>query len=463
MLAVGGQGSWIGRWGGVRLLRPLVCALALLSVGGAAPSVAALQEPPTQTPIQNPPGFKVEERSLKVKFPERADFSLRVANFPFVKATLSYGLAELAEEHFYYSNSQSIILGQPTEVVSVSLDLTRASFPPPGVKMEYTWLLKSKDGKQAATPAERFTVEDNRFTWRTVRSADGRIAVHWHSDNNTLGASVLERASRSLARVEGLMGHTYSQPIVIWVYAEPGDLHIAMGGGGQDWVGGVAYSRWGIIMAAISEGFGQQYVVALTIPHEVSHLVYHQATAGNGLYMPWLNEGLAVIHQEESDPANEIAPLRNAALDGELIPFDELSSTFSSADSDRALLAYAQSRSMVEFIVSRYGRGGVGKMLAALREGADEQEALEQGLGVKAADLEREWLAALPYKRAQAVEARSNTEAANTNSAQSRAAGQWVALIPALTCGLMILTIAVLGTISWVRRRRGYDLAEEEG
>jgi hypothetical protein len=398
---------------------------------------------------------------VEVKFQEKATFRLRVSNFSFVSAVLSWGPAKGATEFEYRPSDEYIMLDHPAEEVSANIDLMSGLWPP-GARVEYSWLLKSADGKQAVTPTERFTLEDSRYTWRTAQSADGRVTVYWHSPNNSLGGSVLERATRSLARVEGLMGHTYARPIVIWVYAEPSELHSAMGLYGRDWVGGVAYHEWGIIMASLPDGSGQQREIALTIPHEISHLVYHQATAGRGWDLQWLNEGLAVINQEESNAASEIVPLREAALDGKLIPLNELNEAFSTGDSDRALLAYAQSRSIVEYMLGRYGRSGVGRIFEEFRlEAQYEASALERGLGLKEADLEREWLAALPYKPAQAVEARS--EPRSSNSAQSRSAGQWVTLIPAITCGGMILTIVVLSIVSFVRRRRGYDLAEEEG
>jgi hypothetical protein len=310
-----------------------------------------------------------------------------------------------------------------------------------------------------ATAEAGFT--DNRFKWRKVTGTTGRVTVYWYSSNNTLGPSVAERASASLARLEGLMGYTYTMPIAIWVYSDLEALHSAISDGSRDWVGGQALVEEGVIQVFIPDSFGAQLEIAMAIPHEISHLVFYRATyPGRPPY--WLNEGMAMVNQEEYIAEREIAPLREAAEDDRLIPLEDLDDTFSTNDGEQAALAYAQSRSLVEFIMSQYGRQSIGRILTAFRDGATSAEAIEEGLGITVTGLEREWLAALPYKPRQANTVAGSTSGTPPGPRQNETAGQWLTLIPAFTCGLLILGLIGLSLMSWVQRCKA-RAGEDEG
>jgi hypothetical protein len=170
---------------------------------------------------------------------------------------------------------------------------------------------------------------------------------------------------------------------------------------------------------------------------------------------------MAMLNQEEFIAGREITPLREAAEDDRLIPLEELDRAFTTNDSNKALLAYAQSRNLVEFIVGRYGRQSVGRTLAAFREGATQEAALQKGIGVTLADLEKEWRAALPYKPRRTISTLSDAPATAPDNQGSQVAGQWLSLIPGITCVLLVLGLAVLSIIWWVQRRKARAVAEE--
>jgi hypothetical protein len=443
----------------------LVGVLLGVAQPGVASSVAAVGEPTLRVSLQsptpvveNPPGFVAEEQSVEWTFPKLVTFTLKTRGFPFRSAYLNYESSNYGLDGF--EGSKEIAYGAPTSAATFTLDLRRSFFPPPGATIDYHWVLEDLSGNMARTPVKSFTLTDNRYDWRTNTGADGRVTVYWHASNQTIGPSVAERASRSLARIEGLMGHTYNKPIVIWVYTDLADLHSALSDSSSDWVGGQALSEWGVIQVFIPNAFTTELEIAMAIPHEISHLVFYQASyPGQPPY--WLNEGMAMLNQEEFIAEREITPLREAAEDDRLIPLEELDDAFTTNDSEKALLAYAQSRNLVEFIVGRYGRQSVGRTLAAFREGVTQEEALQKGIGVTLAELEEEWRAALPYKPRRTISTLNDAPATSPDNQGSQAAGQWLSVIPGITCVLLVLGLAVLSIMSWMQRRKARAVAEE--
>ncbi|HEX5501217.1 MAG TPA: peptidase MA family metallohydrolase, partial [Thermomicrobiales bacterium] len=137
--------------------------------------------------------------------------------------------------------------------------------------------------------------------------------------------------------------------------------------------------------------------VRRVIPHEMSHQLLYQATDNPYGGPPhWLDEGLAVYNQETPD--GEFGTmLRQAVRDGALIPVRALNSNFP-LDPDQALLSYAESLSVVQFIVKTYGDAKLGRLLTSFKDELSYDEALQAALGVDTDGLDRAWKASLGYQ-----------------------------------------------------------------
>src|SRR5687767_1871515 len=247
---MGASGRWIAAGCGLPVALGLLLSLFQPGVavsGGEireSPLRVSLQSSLTPTPvIENRPGFAVEEQSVEWLFPDSVTFTLKTHGFPFVTAYLCGG-ATSVNYYLECPRLQTIHYGTPRENIIHGVNLTERFFPPPGVQVAYNWELIDSSGKKAVTPKKSFTLTDNRYNWRSATGAGGRVTVYWYSSNNTLGPSVAERASSSLARIENLMGFTYGKPIVIWVYPDLEALHGAISSGSREWVGGQAIVQW---------------------------------------------------------------------------------------------------------------------------------------------------------------------------------------------------------------------------
>ncbi|MBU4488339.1 MAG: hypothetical protein KKI13_04660 [Candidatus Omnitrophica bacterium] len=92
------------------------------------------------------------------------------------------------------------------------------------------------------------------------------------------------------------------------------------------------------------------------LPHELTHLLFKEITAGlktNAVVPLWLSEGMAVY--EERGRAYKIEAMR-ALESGALIPLAEIVGyTVYPADLNKNRLFYAESASIVEFLLTEYG------------------------------------------------------------------------------------------------------------
>jgi len=129
------------------------------------------------------------------------------------------------------------------------------------------------------------------------------------------------------------------------------------------------------------------------LSHEYTHVVVGELTKGN--CPAWLNEGLAEMEgrKEYNPPLTE---LEKTARANSYIPFATLEKTLASLDTQRAALAYQQSYSLVNFMISAYGMYKLRDILVNLGRGLDSNAAItgafaDYGLDFKG--IEQEWRA----------------------------------------------------------------------
>jgi hypothetical protein len=132
-----------------------------------------------------------------------------------------------------------------------------------------------------------------------------------------------------------------------------------------------------------------------TLTHELCHLLLHE-NIEDSLLPKWLDEGIC---QWVSGSLGEILSgsavnQNDLEIGRRAIPIRELSDRFPH-QGDALLLAYAQSRSFVEYLVRRFGAGGLHRILHGLKEGSAVEMAVGAALGSSLEQLEEEWLETL--------------------------------------------------------------------
>jgi len=122
--------------------------------------------------------------------------------------------------------------------------------------------------------------------------------------------------------------------------------------------------------------------------HEVAHSF---VTARTGANCPtWLQEGLAQW-LEGGDPGREDAGLQGRARRKPLPRLETLERAFVELEEAEAQLAYAESLSVVAYILASHGEDGLRRLIAELASGLPAREALPAAIGVGYADLQKGW------------------------------------------------------------------------
>ncbi len=276
---------------------------------------------------------------------------------------------------------------------------TQTRYLPPGIDVEYRWLITLGDGTATRTaPATLFSM-DNRVTWKKTTS--GPVTTWWYSGDDGLGKDAADTAARTITS----LGRTYNvpgdRPVRILLYANARDLQAALPPNSATWLGGSSTPELDLIQAVIDPiGSGPESSSAAqirrTIPHEISRLIMYHASENPYNRLPtWLDEGLATRNQETPDL--RLRPLLfDAATNGTLIPLRALNSPFP-LDPNRALLSYAESESVVGYIANAYRPGTLPALIAAFKDGLSYDEATQRVLKVNIDELDKDWKTSLNY------------------------------------------------------------------
>lgn len=161
---------------------------------------------------------------------------------------------------------------------------------------------------------------------------------------------------------------------------------------GSDHVAAVAIPRKQLILIDYTRMTLRPFTLRNTLKHELCHLLLHQHIESARLPR-WLDEGVA---QWTSDGMSEILMKRNpflvprAVRTGAIIPLRHLETAFP-VSQQGLLLSYEASKSIVEFILSDYGREGLLGILEGLRRGDDIDGAVLTSLRISLDELERRW------------------------------------------------------------------------
>jgi len=280
------------------------------------------------------------------------------------------------------------------DMAQLERNLSEEPFPP-FTMITYWWEYKDAQGETLSTEKQQFLYEDNRFAWETL--SEGAITLHWVAGDKVLMNNALDIAHSALVEIQERLTEpdVDSVPIVdsvtLYIYPSLPDLQSALQLTGYEWVGGQAYPEIGVVLLAISPSSEAILKMKRDIPHELTHKVLYDLTGPQGYAaLPiWLVEGLASVFERSPDPAYALA-LQRAAQDGTLIPMTTLCHPFP-AETNRALLAYAQSQSFVRYLQQTYGWSQMREIIDAYADGMDCSAGVKQKLGADLTTLEREW------------------------------------------------------------------------
>jgi hypothetical protein len=291
-------------------------------------------------------------------------------------------------------NEGYVVFTPSTEVdVSWSLEMLKIGGLPTGSSLDYWWRITDAGGTTIETAPAHVRFDDTRYDWSAL--TEGQLTIYCYQGDDDFVAELMEAAQEALVRLAESTGAELAQPVRLYIYADALDLQGAMIYP-QEWTGGVAYPRLGIVAIGISPAsidWGKR-----AIAHELAHLVTHQMTLNPYVDIPrWLDEGLA-MYAEGAILQTFFNALSWAIANDSLISVPSLASPFA-ADTRVAAISYAESYSLVEYLIITYGHDKMLELLNAFSQGAGYDEALEAVYGFDMRELDSLWreYAAPPY------------------------------------------------------------------
>jgi hypothetical protein len=355
------------------------------------------------SPVAAQTGITVIANDVNVTFPSQAVFTVEAeSNASIVGVHLYYQVDRMNYAEVVSESWADFAPANGTKANWV-WDMSNGGLPP-GAEVTYWWMIKDDDGNRVETSPKIMHFGDSRFTWHNLTSTAGEgraMTLFWYAGGDAFARELMDTCEQGLAKLVQNIGTYPEKPIKIYVYASTDDLRGAMVYS-QEWTGGVAFTDFGIIAIGIPPSeleWGKKALV-----HELTHLVVHQATFSPYGQLPvWLDEGLATYNEGELDSVLR-SSLDKAIPEGALISVRSLCSPFS-AYSDKASLAYAESYSIVGYLLDNYGQDKMLNLLTLLKQGNTYDEALTAVYGFDISGLDTHWRATLASSNVVASEA----------------------------------------------------------
>jgi len=277
-------------------------------------------------------------------------------------------------------------------------DMRQSGSMPPGAQIWWHWRITDETGKETVTDQKTVTWLDSKHNWQTI--TDTNLRLHYYDIGQSKAQDLMDAAKTSLSRNLQQAGLQPDGAMDVYIFATYSDLQAAVLYE-PSWLGGQAFPEFNITIVGLS-GYDAQYD-RNTVIHELTHvLVGHLTFTCLGGVPQWLNEGLAVYSEGPLDSASQ-AQLDQAVKDNSLLTVRSISGAFS-AEAGKATLSYAESDSLVNYLLQTYGEAKMTSLLTSLRDGSTIDQGLTGAYGFNVDGLEEAWrksLGAAPRTDAQ--------------------------------------------------------------
>lgn len=364
----------------MRLPLTLILLICLL-----VPVTACRKAVPDVTEID---AYRLRLWEPKVDYPYTITFSLDAeSSSPITRLALQYRLSRLTSIPVTCLVFPEFESGEEVSA-TWEWDTRYSGTIPPGTRIEYWWSIDDSDGNHVDTEMQVLQVVDSNHEWDNASS--DRIDLYWYRGRSNFAEALLAAGEEALDRLYDDVGIQLGEKARVYIYGDSEALQAAMVYP-QEWTGGVTYAEYGTILIGIDPSQLQWGKSALA--HELSHLVIHRLVySGYNVPLPtWLDEGLAV-NTEGGLNDTLAAALATGIEKGSLFSLRSLAATFPT-DRDQAYLAYAQSYSVVRFLLTKVpnGKHKMLDFLESFKDGLTYEQALQNIYGVTVDELDSSW------------------------------------------------------------------------
>ena len=282
-----------------------------------------------------------------------------------------------------YQSARTKVGGEEDVSVTKEWDMRRTGSTPPGATVWWRWRVVDNLGQEFLSPKQEVIYSDDRFDWRM--HASDNITLYWYAGGSGFGRRLADTVRDGLANLR--LDRDLTAPVKAFVYESAEDLRGAVLFP-QSWTGGLAFTSHNILLIAVDPDEFDTYISGMI--HELAHLLVRELAFNCFGNLPtWLEEGLAT-YAEGDLTEYQRRTLEDAIAENGLISLRSLNSSFP-ADHSGAHLSYAQSWSLVNYLITEYGWSRVQRLLDVFAEGETYEQAIERVYGMDLHDLETAW------------------------------------------------------------------------
>ena len=342
---------------------------------------------PTPAPAPDPAEVTITSNRALTDFPNTIAFALDGSStVPVASINLEYGtdkrsiVGEVSRVEPEYAPEVKIR-------TSYVWEMKKTGSLPPGARVWWRWRITDEDNRTYVTPRQTIVFEDTRYQWQTEVAPD--LDIYWYSLGASLVKELTEGVESRLSSVKLEVNIPEERKPKVFVYPDSEELRSAVLFT-QEWTGALAFWDYNIILIP-ARSDNLEWAKRI-LAHEITHLLVREATFGPFGDIPtWLNEGLAQYAEGEMEEYHRQA-LDDAINGNKLLSVRSLGSSFP-ADPNQASLAYAQSLSLVSFLIDTYDWAKMRELLAIFKEGSTYDNALQEVYSLDTGGLEEQWRA----------------------------------------------------------------------
>jgi len=228
--------------------------------------------------------------------------------------------------------------------------------------------------------------------WREVKST--HFIVHYTAAPENFTSRLTEQAEDFYNRIADELGFRrfdfwlWDNRAHIYIYNNTSEYQKATGQPG--WSAGCANIQAKTVYTFMD---APQFFESI-LPHEMGHIIFREFVGFNNYAIPlWLDEGVA-SYEERLKRTQAAAIIKKAIAAGSCMDLKQLSAFNPqlSRDTDAVSVFYAESVSIVEFLVKKYGSDNFISFCQQLRDKKDLQRAISSVYPFeKIEDLDKAW------------------------------------------------------------------------
>ncbi|MBI5934539.1 MAG: hypothetical protein HY867_12610 [Chloroflexi bacterium] len=287
-------------------------------------------------------------------------------------------------------NRQTILVNGHLDYYNCVFFLDMSNMPPQ-LPVSYKWEAKNiNGGYHKFSEVQTIIYSDSNYAWESLSSKG--LTIWWHDHPKDFGEHVMTIAETSIQNQSKIFGMELPYPIQI-VIENSQEEFLSWNTQFPSLGSVLTYYRFGLTIQIIepeTKPQWQEYLLSDIIPSGISHLYFFEASGRKQKSPPeWLEAGLTKYNElHPHEP--EWAMVRDAIKQGGLIPLSELRNDFDE-DDIQIYLAYAESYTVIEYIISVYGEEGLHTLFENYRNYKTSDEAFEAAFGKNVAEVEADW------------------------------------------------------------------------